>query len=169
MSRLATVVLPTWLQSPALRPSVHRDKRPWSVASVRGLEVAVHGWLTTHLTVIAAALSPAPGGTATGSVLLHLHFRVDGLAEKGHPCPVPTPGVEDPPPQSHMLFWCNAEISTSQTQNPKSITSRDWRNARGKGMTHKDQTTKRTKGGTMSLASQEINHGMSLCLYQNRA
>lgn len=120
-------------------------------------------------TVIATTLPPTTGGTATGSVLLHGHFRVDDLAEKGHLYPVPTPGVEDPPPQRHMLFWCNAEISTNQTRNPKSITSRDWRNTRGKGMTYKDQTTKGTNGGTMTLASQEINHGTSLCLYQNRA
>lgn len=111
---------------------MHRDKGPWPVSSAWGLEATVHGWLTKHLTVIAAALHPATEGTSKGSVLLHGHFRVDGLAEKGHPCPVPTPSVEDPPPQRHMLFCCNAEISTNQIHNPKSTTSRDWRNARGK-------------------------------------
>lgn len=145
-----------------------RDKSlgQWPVPGLGGYCTSVaHGAPYNHR----RRTHPFTEGTTKGSVLLHGHFRMGGLAEKGHPCPVPTPSVEDPPPPPHMLFWCNAEISTNQIWNPKSTISRDWRKARGKGMTHKDQTTKGANGGTWSLASQATRHGMSLCLYRNLA
>lgn len=127
-------------------------QEPWPVASAWDLHVTVHRGLTEPLTIIAAAPHSFAEGTTNDSALLHGHFRMDGLAEKEHPCPVPAPSVEDSPSPPHMLFWCNAEISTNQIRHPKSTISRDWRKARGKGMTHKHQTTKGTNEGTLSLA-----------------
>jgi len=131
---------------------MHRDKRPWSVCRARGSKLASHWGLTKHLTNIMASPYPFAEGTTKAP------FSFKGIPEwmawlrRNPPSSSSSsqcPGAPSLPP-TDMLFWSSA-VSTSQTHNPKSTDPRDGRKDQGKGVTHKDQTTKWTSAGTLSL------------------